>query len=132
MERAQAKEFEALFDHKRAALALVCLHANGGPMRWTDVRDAMSARTGTAVGDKAASRALQALQQLGLASLVDGHDGGRRRSRKNRMYALTPQGVERARWVEKIFVRLPNPPEHPDGQKPSRAPPEPPPPGDAV
>jgi DNA-binding PadR family transcriptional regulator len=98
MAEAHISEFEALIGRKRAALALVCLHADG-PMRWTDIRDGMSSRGGAGVGDKAVTRALRALQRLGLAEAINGVDG-------NHLYALTPRGTEWARWVEEVFDRL--------------------------
>lgn len=108
MEKAQMGEFEALFGHKRAALALLCLHEHG-PKRWTDIRDAMSQRSGAVVGDKAATRALQALQRLGLVVIVNGDDG-------SSLYALTPLGTDRSRQVEELFARLD---EHGAGPGPS-------------
>jgi DNA-binding PadR family transcriptional regulator len=68
-------------------------------MRWTDVRDAITLRTGAAVGDKPVTRALQALQRMGLVERIDRDDG-------NHLYALTPQGASQARWATDIFDRL--------------------------
>lgn len=93
-----AAEYEALFGVRRAALALVCLGAEG-PMRWTDVRHALSRLTGEQITDKAATRALHALQRLGLVEVVDGADG-------NHLYALTPRGTDRSHQVGDLFTRL--------------------------
>lgn len=123
MDKAQADELDALFDSKWGPLALACLH-DGGPMRWTQVRHAISERTGTSVSERATTRALHALQRLGLARTVDGNNN------RNHLYALTPQGIERARWVQQIFARLTRPPEKPDTNKPSDAPSQEPDPDD--
>lgn len=96
MKKAQAT-FEALFGYKRAALALACLA--DGPLRWTDVRDAIIERTGAGIGDKDATRALHALQKMGLVDKVDSDDG-------NHLWALTPQGANQAQWAADILDRL--------------------------
>ena len=97
MEEAQLAQFEKLFSRRRAALALACLA--DGPMRWTDVRDAITLRAGAGIGDKPVTRALQALQRMGLVERVDHEDG-------NHLYALTLQGASQARWATDIFDRL--------------------------
>lgn len=98
MEKGQLLQFEALVSHKKAALALACLHEQGRPMRWTDVRDGITLRTGTGTGEKAVTRALQALVRMGLVEKV-GEDG-------NRLYSLTASGALQARLAAEMFNRL--------------------------
>lgn len=94
MEKAQQSQIKALIRPKKTALVLACLHEQG-PMRWTDICDGITARTGSGAGERAVTRALNALVEMGLVEKVG-----------NRLYALTPQGTGQARWAADMFNRL--------------------------
>jgi DNA-binding PadR family transcriptional regulator len=99
---AELEGLEALFGVRRAALALLCL-ATDGPMRWTDVGRTLTQLTGEPITEKATTRALHALQRLGLVTVVEGEDG-------NHLYALTALGTHRARQARDMLDSLRNPP----------------------
>lgn len=88
---------EELFKRKHALLVLDCLYTEG-PMRWTDVRQAISSRTGTLAGDQTVTRPLEVLQRLGLAA--------KNGKRGNRLYMLTPFGTDMARQLQDLYTEL--------------------------
>jgi DNA-binding MarR family transcriptional regulator len=103
MDMSQVTEWEALFGHKHAVPALLCLHAaDSQAQRWTDVTNAMSQRLGTWIDSQTVTRALNALIKLGLVEKVNSADGNHR----NRRYILTRQGQEVAQQIIDMFSRL--------------------------
>lgn len=113
MDKGQVLQFETLVSHKKAALALACLHEQG-PMRWTDVRDGITLRTGTGTGERALNRALKWLVDVGLIEKI-GEDG-------NRLYSLTAQGASQARLAADMFNRLDQAANQPEDETPDDLP----------